>query len=116
MALARSPLAPETFPDLPPIAGVRVAGQAVGLKKTGARDLFLAVVDPGATVAGVFTRSLCASAPVEDRKSTRLNSSTNAHLVCRLLLDKNKNSRSAHKPLAYNHDHTHIQTMRKITT
>src|SRR3546814_16592485 len=65
MALARWPLAPETFPDLPPIAGVRVAGQAVGLKKTGARDLFLAVVDPGATVAGVFTRSLCASAPVE---------------------------------------------------
>src|SRR3546814_957663 len=25
-----------------------------------------------------------------DRKSTRLNSVTNAHLVCRLLLDKNK--------------------------
>src|SRR3546814_2723204 len=25
----------------------------------------------------------------EDRKSTRLNSSTNAHLVCRLLLEKN---------------------------
>src|SRR3546814_13907318 len=65
MALARSPLAPETFPDLPPIAGVRVAGQAVGLKKTGARDLFLAVVDPGATVAVLFTRSLFPSPPVE---------------------------------------------------
>src|SRR3546814_3829315 len=26
-----------------------------------------------------------------DRKSTRLNSSTNAHLVCRLLLEKKKN-------------------------
>src|SRR3546814_2787975 len=26
----------------------------------------------------------------EDRKSTRLNSVTNAHLVCRLLLEKNK--------------------------
>src|SRR3546814_3025448 len=26
----------------------------------------------------------------EDRKSTRLNSSTNAHLVCRLLLEKKK--------------------------
>ena len=25
-----------------------------------------------------------------DRKSTRLNSSTNAHLVCRLLLEKKK--------------------------
>src|SRR3546814_9428276 len=28
---------------------------------------------------------------VEDRKSTRLNSITNAHLVCRLLLEKKKN-------------------------
>src|SRR3546814_9568975 len=28
----------------------------------------------------------------EDRKSTRLNSSTNAHLVCRLLLEKKKNT------------------------
>src|SRR3546814_6178525 len=28
----------------------------------------------------------------EDRKSTRLNSITNAHLVCRLLLEKKKNS------------------------
>src|SRR3546814_9553475 len=27
---------------------------------------------------------------VTDRKSTRLNSSTNAHLVCRLLLEKKK--------------------------
>src|SRR3546814_3692091 len=31
-----------------------------------------------------------------DRKSTRLNSSTNAHLVCRLLLEKN-NGRTAHE-------------------
>ncbi len=65
MPLARSPLAPESFPVLPAIPGVRVAGQAVGIKKTGAPDLFLAAIDPGATVAGVFTRSLCASAPVE---------------------------------------------------
>src|SRR3546814_2060185 len=28
----------------------------------------------------------------EDRKSTRLNSVTNAHLVCRLLLEKKKNT------------------------
>src|SRR3546814_3119872 len=28
-----------------------------------------------------------------DRKSTRLNSSTNAHLVCRLLLEKKKSKR-----------------------
>src|SRR3546814_4364344 len=29
---------------------------------------------------------------VPDRKSTRLNSSTNAHLVCRLLLEKKNNN------------------------
>src|SRR3546814_1382296 len=28
---------------------------------------------------------------IKDRKSTRLNSVTNAHLVCRLLLEKKKN-------------------------
>src|SRR3546814_5735939 len=30
----------------------------------------------------------------EDRKSTRLNSVTNAHLVCRLLLEKKNNKKS----------------------
>src|SRR3546814_2987208 len=30
----------------------------------------------------------------QDRKSTRLNSSTNAHLVCRLLLEKKKNKKT----------------------
>jgi glutamate N-acetyltransferase/amino-acid N-acetyltransferase len=61
-----SPLAPETQPDLPPIAGVRLAGIAAGLKKRpGARDLMLAVLDAGTTVAGVTTRSKCPSAPVD---------------------------------------------------
>src|SRR3546814_8861477 len=32
-------------------------------------------------------------AAIEDRKSTRLNSITNAHLVCRLLLVKKKNNK-----------------------
>src|SRR3546814_8458548 len=31
---------------------------------------------------------------VLDRKSTRLNSSTNAHLVCRLLLEKKKQNKT----------------------
>src|SRR3546814_7861304 len=39
-----------------------------------------------------------------DRKSTRLNSVTNAHLVCRLLLEKNKehnhNTRGQHRIVA----------------
>jgi len=65
MALKKSPLAPERFPDLPPIAGVDLAGRHCGLKRSGAKDLMLAVLAPGTTVAGVFTRSLCSSAPVD---------------------------------------------------
>jgi len=60
-----SPLAPARFPDLPPLAGVRLASMAAGLKKTGAADLMLAELAPGTAVAGVLTRSRCPSAPVE---------------------------------------------------
>ncbi|MCY4311632.1 MAG: bifunctional ornithine acetyltransferase/N-acetylglutamate synthase, partial [Rhodospirillaceae bacterium] len=61
MALKKSPLAPERFPDLPPIAGLELAGRHCGLKHSGAKDLMLAVLTPGASVAGVFTRSRCSS-------------------------------------------------------
>ena len=60
-----SPLAPDRFPDMPAVAGVRVAGMASGLKKSGERDLFLAAFDPGTGIAGVLTRSRCPSAPVD---------------------------------------------------
>ena len=40
----RSPLAPASPPSLPAVAGVRVAGAACGLKRNGARDLFLAAL------------------------------------------------------------------------
>jgi glutamate N-acetyltransferase/amino-acid N-acetyltransferase len=63
--IATSPLAPAAFPTMPPIAGVRVAGRACGLKPSGAKDLFLAELAPGTTVAGVLTRSRCPSAPVD---------------------------------------------------
>ena len=65
MTLKKPPLAPERFPDLPPVGGVRIAGRACGLKRSGAKDLMLAVLAPGTTVAGVFTRSQCPSAPVD---------------------------------------------------
>ena len=63
--LPRSPLAPESFPDMPAVPGVEIAGEAVGLKPSGDRDLFFATLPPGATVAGTLTKSLCASAPVD---------------------------------------------------
>ena len=62
--IARSPLAPDGFPRIPSIAGLRIVGKATGLKKNGKRDLFMAELSPGSTIAGVFTRSRCFSAPV----------------------------------------------------
>ena len=61
-----SPLAPAAFPDLAPIAGARFAAHAAGVRYAGRRDVMLAVLDPGATVAGVFTTSATRSAPVLD--------------------------------------------------
>ena len=60
-----SPLAPAAFPAVPPIAGVRLATTAAGIRYQGRDDLMLAELSPGSTVAGVFTRSLCTAAPVD---------------------------------------------------
>ena len=63
--IKRSPLAPKSFPRLPVIPGVKIASCAAGLRYRGRRDLLVAETAPGTTVAGVFTRSKTASAPVE---------------------------------------------------
>ncbi len=62
---ALSPLAPKTFPTLPPIAGVRFATAAAGVRYAERTDVMMALFDETATVAGVFTRSKCPSAPVD---------------------------------------------------
>ena len=61
-----SPLAPSAFPDLPVIDGVRFATTAAGVKYQGRTDVMLAVMQPGTSVAGVFTKSATRSAPVLD--------------------------------------------------
>ena len=60
-----SPLAPAHFPDMPPIEGVQLATAAAGIRYIGRTDVMLALFDEGTTVAGVFTRSKCPSAPVD---------------------------------------------------
>ncbi len=66
MAHKVSPLAPDRFPDLPPIAGVRLGTIAAGVRYTTGRvDVMLAELAAETTVAGVFTRSKTASAPVD---------------------------------------------------
>lgn len=67
--LAVSPLAPAAFPDLPVIDGARFASVAAGVRYQGRTDVMLAVLDPGTSVAGVFTRSATRSAPVLDCQS-----------------------------------------------
>ncbi|MFT6457383.1 bifunctional glutamate N-acetyltransferase/amino-acid acetyltransferase ArgJ [Pseudophaeobacter arcticus] len=65
-SLPRSPLAPSAFPQLPVIKGLRLSAGAAGVKYQGRDDVMLAVMDPGTTVAGTFTRSKTRSAPVRD--------------------------------------------------
>ena len=60
-----SPFAPAGFPALPPLAGVRLAAGAIGLHYRDRDDLMLVELAPETTVAGVFTRSATAAAPVD---------------------------------------------------
>lgn len=60
-----SPLAPETYPTLPPIAGVKLGAIASGIRYKNRKDLLLMECAEGTSVAGVFTTSKTASAPVE---------------------------------------------------
>jgi glutamate N-acetyltransferase/amino-acid N-acetyltransferase len=64
MDIARSPLA-RPFPALPAIAGVTLRVARAGYKDWDRPDLTLAELAAGTHVAGVFTRSACASSEVE---------------------------------------------------
>ena len=65
MSSAVSPLAPTEVPEMPVIAGVRLATAAAGIRYKGRTDVLLAIMDKGTNAAGVFTQSKCPSAPVE---------------------------------------------------
>ena len=61
-----SPLAPARFPDLPVVKGATFATTAAGVKYADRTDVMLALLQPGTTMAGVFTRSATRSANVLD--------------------------------------------------
>ncbi len=65
MSLSVSPLAPATYPQMPEVAGVRLATAAAGIKYQGRDDVLLVDLAEGTRIAGVFTQSRCASAPVD---------------------------------------------------
>jgi glutamate N-acetyltransferase/amino-acid N-acetyltransferase len=64
MDIARSPLA-RPFPELPAIAGVTLRVARAQYKAWDRCDLTLAELAGGTSVAGVFTKSACASTEVE---------------------------------------------------
>jgi glutamate N-acetyltransferase / amino-acid N-acetyltransferase len=59
-----SPLAPASFPAMSPIAGVRLASYAAGIRYRGRDDVMLAELAPGTTIAGVLTQSTMPGQPV----------------------------------------------------
>jgi glutamate N-acetyltransferase/amino-acid N-acetyltransferase len=59
-----SPFAPLRLPDMPVVAGVKLASCEAGIRYRGRHDLMLAVFEPGTVAAGVLTRSKTSSAPV----------------------------------------------------
>ncbi len=63
--IKKSPLAPDQFPNLLPVAGVEVGAAAAGLRYEGRPDLMLAKFAEGTRAAGVFTRTKMPAAPVE---------------------------------------------------
>jgi glutamate N-acetyltransferase/amino-acid N-acetyltransferase len=65
MSKTVSPLAPKSYPTLPAIEGVRIATAEAGIRYKNRTDVLYVTLPKDTTVAGVFTRSKCPSAPVD---------------------------------------------------
>ena len=63
-SISISPLAPDSFPKMPRIAGIELSTAASGTRYKGRDDLLLIKLKPQSSVAGVFTLSDTAAAPV----------------------------------------------------
>jgi len=63
--LKRSPFAPSHFPDMPAIAGFKMATAEAGVRYKGRTDLWVLVGSPGTQTAGVYTQNKCPGAPID---------------------------------------------------
>jgi glutamate N-acetyltransferase/amino-acid N-acetyltransferase len=81
MSATVSPLAPKSYPDMPVLDGLRMATAAAGIKYKNRTDVLLMVFDETASVAGVFTRSKCPSAPVDFCRANLANGRARAVVV-----------------------------------
>jgi glutamate N-acetyltransferase / amino-acid N-acetyltransferase len=87
MSAAVSPLAPKYVPEMPAIDGVRLATAEVGIRYANRTDVLLVLFDEGTTVAGVFTKSKCPSAPVEWCRAHVKASKSNKGLASALVVN-----------------------------
>lgn len=76
-----SPLAPKEFAKLQALDGVKMQTVEAGIKYSGRDDVLLMVFAEGTSVAGVFTKSKCASAPVDHCKKILTNGVAKALVV-----------------------------------
>ena len=58
-------LSPPNPAELYPIAGVSLGVTEAGVRKAGRKDLTVLLIEPGASVAGVFTQNRFCAAPVQ---------------------------------------------------
>ena len=79
--IKKSPLAPKKFPDIPEISGVQIATGACGVRLSQKRDVMLVSLAKGTTVAGVFTQSKTAAAPIDWCKKCLKNGLARALVV-----------------------------------
>lgn len=76
-----SPLAPESFPDIPSIPGVQMATGSCGVRYSGKLDVLLVKLADSTQVAGTFTKSQTAAAPIDWCKKSITNGRARALVV-----------------------------------
>ena len=76
-----SPLAPTSFPAMPKIPGVQLAAADCGVRYSGKLDVLLVELAEGTEVAGVFTKSQTAAAPIDWCKQAIGNGKARALVV-----------------------------------
>ncbi|MDG2242724.1 MAG: bifunctional glutamate N-acetyltransferase/amino-acid acetyltransferase ArgJ [Rhodospirillaceae bacterium] len=81
MAHPPSPFAPDHFPTLPRVPGVRLSACEAGVRYTGRLDLMLAEFTPDTVVGGVMTKSTTAGAAVDWNRTALKNGSARALVV-----------------------------------
>ncbi|MEE9272247.1 MAG: bifunctional glutamate N-acetyltransferase/amino-acid acetyltransferase ArgJ [Robiginitomaculum sp.] len=81
MKLKRSPLAPNSFPQMPVVEGLKMWTAETGSKYKNRPDVYLVKFGKNARVAGVFTKSSAPGAPVDWSKKCLAAGATGGLLV-----------------------------------